>query len=649
MRITNDKYVIGYQGENISREIKFEIDDYLKDCQIFIEFETPNGAKFTSKQIENIDKGVFLVPYELLVEKGRLQVQLVATRTNGFREKSATKSFDILYSINASEELIESDGEWKLIGDLYNKVYERAVSLELDNSNGIIKLLGKDKDNNDVVLSTIDLPTEKIIKNVYYDNLTQELVFVFENADSVRVPIGNMIELNDYYTKEEIDSELKKLVDDLNISINSKVSETTFNEFKENINTEISNKQEQIDNVNVNINKLEKIIDNQAKKINQLEQASDGVLLENHEDESEISYERKLPFETLPYGTIDKIGGMTYFADETITNTKPTAITFNKKNVIKYTAYNSTTSVYEFTREENGWCTLTKNNTSFANVNIFDGRQNSIPPGQYSIRVVFENNVISDLGSFVVEYGYGSNDRFVTLAYASGYQELALNSTKNIERIYLYASENKIIDSVKFKVEMVKGVDFSSIKTINVPIQIQTLKNYGMGIDLFTNNYIDLVNGKYVEMCDVVNLGDLQWFITSTNTTDIKRMRSTDLQNVIIKNPSANATINVSCSKYNAVSPNATYLKTNGISIDGNGVVSIYDENYNTTDSLENFKTAMQGVYLVYPLATPIETDISQYLKDIDYFVSFDGVGSLTFENENKQAVVNTISYQVKL
>ena len=50
------------------------------------------------------------------------------------------------------------------------------VELALNKDNGILQLLDKDKK----VLSEVDFPTERIIKNISYNEETQNLVFEFE-------------------------------------------------------------------------------------------------------------------------------------------------------------------------------------------------------------------------------------------------------------------------------------------------------------------------------------------------------------------------------------------------------------------------------------------------------------------------------------
>ena len=56
--------------------------------------------------------------------------------------------------------------------------------LDFDNETGKLKLITNGK-----VVSEVDLPTEKVISNAYYDDETKELVINFENSNEIRIPI----------------------------------------------------------------------------------------------------------------------------------------------------------------------------------------------------------------------------------------------------------------------------------------------------------------------------------------------------------------------------------------------------------------------------------------------------------------------------
>lgn len=75
------------------------------------------------------------------------------------------------------------------------------TELHLDKESGILSLLARDEDGKEKILTQVDFPTEKIIKNAYYDEARQELVLEFETASPVRIPIKT--DFSNFYTKDE--------------------------------------------------------------------------------------------------------------------------------------------------------------------------------------------------------------------------------------------------------------------------------------------------------------------------------------------------------------------------------------------------------------------------------------------------------------
>ena len=101
------------------------------------------------------------------------------------------------------------------------------TKLELDNTNGIIKLLGRknEDDNNYIVLSEVDLPTEKIITNIRYNEETESLIFSFENNPEIIVHIWDIFELYNYYTIEQSNNTFVKQVIGKQLSTNDFTNE----------------------------------------------------------------------------------------------------------------------------------------------------------------------------------------------------------------------------------------------------------------------------------------------------------------------------------------------------------------------------------------------------------------------------------------
>ena len=189
MKITNKDTKIGYQGESYSREIKFEVSNDLFDCDIYFEFEKPDGNSYVSERIN--PQANYLIPLALLDQVGFLKVQMVAYRGGDFVKKSEIQTFYISKSLNAVESLLTDEGNRGFFKEIIAITKELGAKLSVD-ENGVISLLNKDGE----IVSQIDLPTEKIIKNVYYDESSNSLVFEFENANSVYVPMATSIDKN---------------------------------------------------------------------------------------------------------------------------------------------------------------------------------------------------------------------------------------------------------------------------------------------------------------------------------------------------------------------------------------------------------------------------------------------------------------------
>ena len=176
---------------------------------------------------------------------------------------------------------------------------------------------------------------------------------------------------------------------------------------------------------------------------------------------------------------------------------------------------------------------------------------------------------------------------------------------------------------------------------------IQNLEGYGKGINETYNNYVDFERKVFVQNVMEVDLGELRWEMGTSNTADIKRPYGKGLENVILK-VSDNALICPTvCEKYNANSANDNYKKNKGIAVTSGGVITIYDENYNTADSLEAFKEYIKGVKAIIPLAEPIETDISDLITENQY--KADNIGTETLLNEYEQKAYAEIGYSVSL
>ena len=78
-----------YNGENNSKSIKIIVEEGLRDKQIFLDFETADGKKWKSEQIELDENGeaLFPLPSDVLTGEGIAYIQVIAEDI-GFTEKS---------------------------------------------------------------------------------------------------------------------------------------------------------------------------------------------------------------------------------------------------------------------------------------------------------------------------------------------------------------------------------------------------------------------------------------------------------------------------------------------------------------------------------------------------------------------------------
>lgn len=115
------------------------------------------------------------------------------------------------------------------------------------------------------------------------------------------------------------------------------------------------------------------------------------------------------------------------------------------------------------------------------------------------------------------------------------------------------------------------------------------------------------VNGnQFIQKVGRVDLGSLDWRYDAT--TGHERFRSSALY--LIKPPKLNSVLaNIYTKGYITNSANGTYLHVNdkSIAVDTDSTVYVYDSAYTDASA---FKSAMQGQYLYYELATPITTTI---------------------------------------
>lgn len=110
---------------------------------------------------------------------------------------------------------------------------------------------------------------------------------------------------------------------------------------------------------------------------------------------------------------------------------------------------------------------------------------------------------------------------------------------------------------------------------------------------------VDVVSGVLTVDRAMVDLGTLNWTKRNTSSGHFRFTANAD----IYMPSSTSALPNIICSAYPTITPDASWLGVSGASCNNSAQqILISDENYTDATS---FKTAMNGVQVVYELATP--------------------------------------------
>ena len=228
-------------------------------------------------------------------------------------------------------------------------------------------------------------------------------------------------------------------------------------------------------------------------------------------------------------------------------------------------------------------------------------------------------------------YGYHS------MAYSTGYMGNSGDNTYILIQFSPLNGYSHFIESVKPMIEM--GTSRTLYVPYKIPIttpisaSIQALEGYGWSAGT-AYNYVDFERKVFVKNVGRVDLGSLSWTY-SANWGDSPRFESSFL-NPLTKPIANDKKANIITARYVTYSRDGLYATSqNGIALTFGGgnnyAVTIRDSAYSDATT---FKSALDGVYLYYELATPTEVDISEYLTD-DNLIQVESGGTLTFPNQN--------------
>lgn len=171
--------------------------------------------------------------------------------------------------------------------------------------------------------------------------------------------------------------------------------------------------------------------------------------------------------------------------------------------------------------------------------------------------------------------------------------------------VYMYASDSYVHTEGDTATFADIQIETGSTETSYEPYKTITETDISFPSPVY-GGYIDLVTGEVWKTWETVDMGSLRWNWTGTNTTDVCRMSTSSLSGVIEESSSNSVIGKIVCPVYKSISADSTYLKNTGISVGRNKAVIVYDENYNTSTSMDDFTTAVTGKMLAYGLASPV-------------------------------------------
>ena len=148
---------------------------------------------------------------------------------------------------------------------------------------------------------------------------------------------------------------------------------------------------------------------------------------------------------------------------------------------------------------------------------------------------------------------------------------------------------------------------------------------------------LDVTNGVLTVDRAGVDLGSLNWDMAATNTTNIYRCRSTGIQNDAKPSATQETKANIICSAYGTEDNLTNRAGVVSVSLNTSSILCIYDENYNTSSSANDFKTFITGQTLVYELTTPTTIQLTSnainLLKGANYITTDGDNITLTYRN----------------
>ncbi len=382
------------------------------------------------------------------------------------------------------------------------------------------------------------------------------------------------------------------------------------------------------------------------KEVQNLRQA---IAPEYFQTDSGVAYQKTVPANALPFAEVEEVGGMTYAQDGILMHTDVVALEIQGRNILDISAALNSC----LTDNGDGTYTITRNTSNdrfsakfplyipvngriYAYVEIvtsYDGFSGAIP------LQIFGEDGKTEIGAASL----ANNGSGFAISNGSHYARLYLNTTAPIGGSVTFRKP-----MIKYGTAALPFAPYIGKRSWLLPDSVRALPGYGMGINATTNNRLvwDPENGVKQYRQEVAKIridGTEEWGKSTAANIFQASIRLTLLAGDTKKAP---AIVSNGYGFLNWYNPDAGVKPYFRIVPNGDALWIEATAEQFTEDSWKAYLAA-NPVEIVYPLGTPIVTDVSDILPD-DNFIEVEGGGTITAMNQYGLAAPTAITYQLK-
>lgn len=385
------------------------------------------------------------------------------------------------------------------------------------------------------------------------------------------------------------------------------------------------------------------------KRITNLEK---GLMADAFETDASVAYVKDVPANALPYAAVTKVGGMTYRDGDTLKNAKVTEIESVGANIIPFPFYLTGTreiSGVTFTVNDNQSITLngTVSASNGVPIGTIDGTK--LSPGSYYASL--ETNLPSGCTFYSSSTGTstftwipsGGKNNVVTIPQGSW----MLSNTAF--QVRLWIEKGATFNNVTIYPFIAKSdvaVPYAPYVKHTLPIPEAVRPAHGINENAY--DYIewceDGTRKSYKRVDKIVLNGSEAW---SKSTASNIFQAGCPLSKIAGNTKTIRAIVSNGYGFLDWYNPDASIKPYFRIVPDSDILwIEATVEQFADLDAWKAYLAA-NPVEIVYPLAEPIVTDISDILT-ADNMLPVEGGGTITAVNENAFAVPTEITYQMK-